>query len=208
MSRCDADDWQHELELEPRAFAANRAQQAEDYGAREAAAQQLARELDGTGPVLAQLQGLLAHGRHDPSAAETGARLQAVAAVLGEFAVTGAPQQLLAELLAAVAAEAERRRDETRQCTELERRCREAKTIVGERTRVHDAHRQHAPGESDPAVAQAAKDQADQACRTAQARCGHVRILRKHGHDGRIARTVRILETVFLRVRNAHNHSI
>ncbi len=37
---------------------------------------------------------------------------------------------------------------------------------------------------------------------------GHVRILRKYGHDSRKARTVRILETVFLRVRNAHNHSI
>ncbi len=176
MSRCDADDWQHELELNPRAFATDRAQQAEDYGDREAAAQRLARELDGTGPVLAQLQGLLAHGRHGPSAVEIDARLQAVAAVLGESTVIGATQQLVAELLGAVAAEAERRRDETRQCAELERRCREAKTIVGERTRVHDAHRQHAPGESDPAVAQAAKDQADQACRTAQARCEEVRV--------------------------------
>ena len=37
---------------------------------------------------------------------------------------------------------------------------------------------------------------------------GHVRILRKYGHNGRKARTVRILETVFLRVGNAHNHSI
>jgi exonuclease SbcC len=173
MSWC-GDGWEQTLQRDPPGFVTDCGRRAEEYRSQEASAQQLARGLASAGPVLTQLHGLLGGGLAAPRI--DAARLQAVAAVLAECAITGDAKALVSELQQAVSAEARRRQDEAERLAMAEQRCREADTIVAERSRVHDEHQQNRPADQDATAARAAKDQADQACQAAQAQCEEARV--------------------------------
>jgi exonuclease SbcC len=178
MSWC-GDGWEQTLQRDPPGFAEDCARRAEEYRSQEALEQQLARDLASAGPVFTQLHGLLGGGLADGGLAAPdidAARLQTVAAVLAECAITGDARELVSELQQAVSAAAQRRQDEAERLAMAEQRCREADTIVAERSRVHDEHQQNKPADQDPTAAKAAKEQADQACQAAQAQCEEARV--------------------------------
>jgi DNA repair protein SbcC/Rad50 len=171
--------WQDRLQRDPCSFAAECGRQVEEYRAHEAAAAQAVRDLDAARPVLMQLHSLLVRGIQGPSLPAQvidPARLQTVAAVLADADISGEPRRLVSELQRAVAAEAERRQEEARRHDELERRCREASTIIGERTRVHNNHQHDRASEQDAVAAQAARDNAARAVEDAQADCQETRV--------------------------------